>query len=35
MNPEGEYATPFSVSDEPAAIAEQIRAYLAGEKTVA
>lgn len=35
MSPEGEYATHFSVSDEPAAIADEIRAYLKGEKTVA
>jgi cytochrome oxidase Cu insertion factor (SCO1/SenC/PrrC family) len=35
MNPEGEYATHFSASDDPAAIADEIRAYLAGEKTVA
>jgi Co/Zn/Cd efflux system component len=35
MAPKGEYATHFSVSDEPAAIADEIRAYLEGEKTVA
>jgi cytochrome oxidase Cu insertion factor (SCO1/SenC/PrrC family) len=34
MGPAGEYATDFSPSDEPAAIAEEIRAYLEGEKTV-
>ena len=35
MSPEGEYAAHFSPSDEPAAIADEIRAYLEGEKTVA
>lgn len=35
MNPEGDYATHFSPSDEPAAIADEIRAYLRGEETVA
>jgi protein SCO1/2 len=35
MNLEGEYATHFSPSDEPAAIADEIRAYLEGEKSVA
>jgi cytochrome oxidase Cu insertion factor (SCO1/SenC/PrrC family) len=35
MGPEGEYATHFSIGDEPAAIADEIRAYLEGEKTVA
>jgi cytochrome oxidase Cu insertion factor (SCO1/SenC/PrrC family) len=35
MSPDGEYAAHFSVRDEPAAIADQIRAYLEGEKTVA
>jgi cytochrome oxidase Cu insertion factor (SCO1/SenC/PrrC family) len=35
MDPDGEYATHFSPSDEPAAIADEIRAYLEGEKTVA
>jgi cytochrome oxidase Cu insertion factor (SCO1/SenC/PrrC family) len=34
MDPGGEYAIHFSASDEPAAIAEEIRAYLEGEKTV-
>jgi len=35
MTPEGAYATHFSHSDEPAAIADEIRAYLEGEKTAA
>ncbi|MGH6895988.1 MAG: SCO family protein [Geminicoccaceae bacterium] len=35
MDPEGEYATHFSPSDEPTAIANEIRAFLTGEKTVA
>jgi protein SCO1/2 len=35
MSPEGAYATHFSPSEEPGAIAEAIRAYLQGEKTVA
>jgi cytochrome oxidase Cu insertion factor (SCO1/SenC/PrrC family) len=35
MDPEGEYATHFSIGDEPAAIADEIRAYLEGEKSVA
>jgi cytochrome oxidase Cu insertion factor (SCO1/SenC/PrrC family) len=35
MNPEGAYATHFSPSKDPADIAEEIRAYLQGEKTVA
>jgi protein SCO1/2 len=34
MNPEGAYATHFSPSKDPADIAEEIRAYLQGEKTV-
>jgi hypothetical protein len=34
MHSEGEYAIQFSPSDEPAAIAQEIRAYLEGEKTV-
>jgi cytochrome oxidase Cu insertion factor (SCO1/SenC/PrrC family) len=34
MDPEGEYAAHFSPSDEPAAIAEEIRAYLEGDKIV-
>jgi cytochrome oxidase Cu insertion factor (SCO1/SenC/PrrC family) len=35
MDPQGEYATHFSPSDEPPAIVEGIRAYLEGEKTAA
>lgn len=34
MTPEGAYATHFAPSDDPAAIADEIRAYLQGEKTV-
>jgi cytochrome oxidase Cu insertion factor (SCO1/SenC/PrrC family) len=35
MDPKGAYATHFSPNDEPAAIADQIRAYVEGEKTAA
>ena len=35
MRPEGAYATHFSPSEDPAAMAEKIRAYLEGEKTAA
>jgi protein SCO1/2 len=35
MSPEGAYATHFSPSEDPAAMAEKIRAYLEGEKTAA
>jgi cytochrome oxidase Cu insertion factor (SCO1/SenC/PrrC family) len=34
MDPEGEYATHFSPSDAPATVADKIRAYLTGERTV-
>ena len=33
MDPEGDYATHFSPSDEPATVADKIRAYLTGEGT--
>ena len=35
MSPEGDYATHFAADDDPAAVAEEIRAYLEGEKGVA
>ena len=34
MSPDGEYATHFSPGEEPGAIAEEIRAYLTGAKTL-
>jgi cytochrome oxidase Cu insertion factor (SCO1/SenC/PrrC family) len=34
MDPEGEYATHFSPSDEPATVAQEIRAYLTGKRTM-
>lgn len=34
MTPEGAYATHFAPSEDPAAIADEIRAYLQGEETV-
>jgi protein SCO1/2 len=35
MDPKGEYATHFAPTEEPAAIADEIRAFLHGEKTMA
>jgi cytochrome oxidase Cu insertion factor (SCO1/SenC/PrrC family) len=34
MDPEGAYATHFSLSAEPVTVADKIRAYLTGERTV-
>jgi cytochrome oxidase Cu insertion factor (SCO1/SenC/PrrC family) len=33
MDPEGDYATHSSPSDEPATVADKIRTYLTGERT--
>jgi hypothetical protein len=34
MSPDGEYATHFSPADEPVTVADAIRAYVSGERTM-